>query len=245
MLRTDDLFINNYKIIQDTDSFCFGTDAVLLAHFAKVKRKDFVCDIGSGNGIIPLLLCGLYNPCHIDGFEIQENSFNLFAKNINLNSLDEKISPINIDINLLSDEYNEKYDVVVTNPPYKKALTGIENPTDAKKIARHEIFLTLENLIKKSSEILKQNGRFYMINRPERLCETLNFMEKYNVIPKNLCFVHSKISKRPKMFLIEGRKSVNDGLVIMPPIYLFDENNNESEISKRIYSFMREGKNNG
>ena len=135
--------------------------------------------------------------------------------------------------------------MVVTNPPYKKSLTGIENPDDSKKIARHEIYLTLENLIKKSSEILKQNGRFYMINRPERLCETFEFMNKYNVIPKNLCFVHSKISKRPKMFLIEGKKSVNDGLVVLPPIYLFDENNNESEISKEIYSFMREGKNNG
>lgn len=242
MIRTDDLFVKNLKIMQDTDSFCFGTDSVLLAHFAKIKSKDTIVDLGSGNGIIPLLIYGLYNPVHIDGIEIQKDSFNLFFKNVKLNHLEEKISPINSDINFLQKDYFDKYDVAVSNPPYKEALTGIENEKDTKKIARHEIFITLEQLIEKTSLLLKQNGRFYMINRPDRLYDTLKYMEKYKIIPKNLCFVHSKISKPPIMFLVEGKKSVNKGLNINPPIYLFNEDNSESEISKEIYSFMREGK---
>lgn len=242
MIRTDDLFVKNLKIMQDTDSFCFGTDSVLLAHFAKIKSKDTIVDLGSGNGIIPLLIYGLYNPVHIDGIEIQKASYELFVKNISLNHLEEKISAINADINFLQKDYYEKYDAAISNPPYKETFTGIENEKDSKKIARHEIFITLKQLIEKTSLLLKQNGRFYMINRPERLSDALKYMEEYKIMPKNLCFVHSKISKPPVMFLIEGKKSVNKGLSIKPPIYLFNEDNTESAISKEIYSFMRGSK---
>lgn len=242
MLRTDDLFIKNLKIIQNTDLFCYGTDAVLLSHFAKVKSKDSVIDLGSGNGIIPLLLYGLYNPLKIDGVEIQKVSYDLFKENIILNHLEDKITAINSDINFLQKDYYDKYDVAISNPPYKEALTGIENETDAKKIARHEIYINLKQLIEKVALLLKQNGRFYMIQRPERLTDTLKFMEECKVMPKNLCFVHSKISKPPVMFLIEGRKAVNKGLRINPPIYLSNEDGTESDISKEIYSFMKERK---
>ena len=149
------------KIIQNPNWFCFGIDAVLLADFAEVKQGDEVMDLGTGTGIIPLLLAAKTGAAHIDGLEIQEEVCTMAQRSVQMNSLEDKINITNAD--LVGFKTSKQYNVVVCNPPYKTADTGLVNPDDKLKISRHEVCCNLHEIVKTAARILKPFGRFFNI----------------------------------------------------------------------------------
>ena len=192
------------KIIQNPDWFCFGIDAVLLSGFAEVKKNDSVMDIGTGTGIIPLLLAAKTEASHIDALEIQTEVAKMAQRSVSMNGLEDKINIINQ--SLVGYKTDCQYNVVTCNPPYKTADTGLVNPEDKLKISRHEVCCTLSDVVKTASRILKPMGRFYMIHRPERLVDIMFEMRMAKLEPKGIRYVHSDTEKPPVMVLVEGRK---------------------------------------
>lgn len=221
--RIDDLQRNHLKIIQNTKKFCFGIDAVLLSGFATVKEGEIVLDLGTGTGIIPILLEGKTKGKHFYGLEIQEESASMARRSIILNHQEDKISIITGDIKEASKIYGAaSFDVITTNPPYMIGNHGLTNPNKEKAIARHEIHCTLEDVIKESSKVLKENGRFYMIHRPFRLAEIIVEMRRFRLEPKQIRLVHPYRDKEPNMVLIEGIKGAKPRVNIGAPLIVYE-----------------------
>lgn len=233
--KIEDLDIKGLKIIQNKEWFCFGIDAVLVADFANVKHKDKVVDFGTGTGIIPLLIEGRYSPKEIIGVEIQEEVAEMAQRSMELNNLSDKIKIINEDIKNYKNIGCGIYDVAVCNPPYKKNDTGLKNPTDKKAISRHEILITLEDIMLSASKVLKSGGKLYMIHRPERLSHILIDLDKYGFAPRRLRFVHPKLGKKPTMLLIEAIRSGGDFLSIDHPLYVYNEDGSYTDEINEIY----------
>ena len=208
MERIDDLEFKNLKIIQDTNGFCFGIDSVLLSDYAKnIKKGSKVIDLGTGTGIISILLCGKTELSKIVGVEIQKEVYQMAQKSIKLNHLENKFEIINQNITNLKDIYSRaSFDVVVTNPPYKKENTGLKNEEEKKIISRHEVKATLEDFMQISSYLLKDKGEFYMVHRPERLVDIMSIMRQNKIEPKNIRFVCPNTQKAPNLILIKGIK---------------------------------------
>ena len=236
--RIDDLEFKNLKIIQNKDGFCFGIDSVLLSDFAKsIKKGTNVLDLGTGTGIISILLCGKTKLSNITGVEIQEEVAEMANRSSKLNNLENKFKVINENILNLKKIYdNQSFDVIVTNPPYKKKDTGIKNENEKKIISRHEITATLEDFIKVSSELLKDKGEFYMVHRPERLVDIFTLMRKFKIEPKVLKMVYSNINKEPKLILIKGIKNAKPFLKIEKNLYIYDDNGNYTDDILEIYN---------
>ena len=236
--RIDDLGIKNLKIIQNTEGFCFGIDSVLLSDFAKnIKKDSLVLDLGTGTGIIPILLCGKTNLKKVIGVEIQEEVYNMAKKSIKLNNLENKFDIINENILNLEKIYKENtFDVITTNPPYKKIDTGILNENKKKIVSRHEITASLEDFLKVSKRLLKDKGEFYMVHRPERLVDIIYNMRKYKIEPKTIRFVFSNKNKEPKLVLIKGIKNARPFLKIEKNLYIYDENGKYSKEIEKIYN---------
>lgn len=234
--RIDDLDLKGLKIIQNPKWFCFGVDAVLLASFAFIKRKDRVVDLGTGTGIIPLLVYGKHTPKEILGVEIQEEVAEMAERSIEMNELSHIIKIHTGDIKNAPKELGGNgFDVALSNPPYKKANTGIINPADTKAISRHEMLITLEELVCSASKLLKDGGRFCMIHRPERLKDIFLSLDKYKFSPKRMKFVHSKVHDKPAMVLIEAVKGGGDFLKIEEPIYVYNEDGTYTDEILRMY----------
>lgn len=222
--RIDDLQTKGYKIIQNPERFCFGIDAVLLSTFSKVKHKDKVMDLCSGNGIIPILVAAKYNPHTIHSVEIQEENVEMAQRSIALNGLKEKIKVYCADLNSMPIEVvNGSYQVVTVNPPYMIAEHGLKNEVDAKSVARHEVMCTLENVIEQSSKLLNDKGRFYMVHKPFRLAEIFAVMMKYNIEPKRIKMVQSYVDKEPSMVLIEGIRGGKPRITVEPPLIIYNQ----------------------
>ena len=236
--RIDDLGINNLKIIQNEKGFCFGIDSVLLSDFAKkIKINSKVLDLGTGTGILPILLSAKTKLKKAVGIEKQKEVFEMAKKSIKLNNLENKIEIINEDILNLEKIYEKNtFDVIITNPPYKKKNTGIKNEDKKKIISRHETTATLEDFIKISKDFLKDKGEFYMVNRSERLVDILSLMRKYKIEPKILRFVFSNKYKEPKLILIKGIKNAKPFLKIEKNLYIYDENGKYSDEIIDIYN---------
>lgn len=241
--RIDDLGCNNLKIIQNKNWFCFGIDSVLLVNFAKnMKENSMVLDLGTGTGIMPILLSGKVNMKKAIGIEIQENVAEMAKRSVELNNLQDKIEIIcNNILNLNNTFFNEKglenkFDVIITNPPYKKKGEGVINEREEKLISRHEITADLEDFIKVSSNLLKDKGEFYMVHRPERLVDIFDLMRKYKIEPKLMRMVYSNYNKPPKLVLIKGIRNAKPFLKIENNLYIYDEKNNYSEEIKKIYN---------
>lgn len=241
--RIDDLGCNNLKIIQNKNWFCFGIDSVLLVNFAKnMKENSIVLDLGTGTGIMPILLSGKINMKKAIGIEIQENVAEMAKRSVELNNLQDKIEIICSNIlNLNNTFFNEKglenkFDVIITNPPYKKKGEGVINEREEKLISRHEITADLEDFIKVSSNLLKDKGEFYMVHRPERLVDIFDLMRKYKIEPKLMRMVYSNYNKPPKLVLIKGIRNAKPFLKIENNLYIYDEKNNYSEEIKKIYN---------
>ncbi len=222
--RVDDLQRNNLKIIQDPGRFCFGMDAVLLSGFAKAKRGEKVLDLGTGTGIIPILMSAKTEASHLSALEIQEESADMARRSVEMNALEEKIDIVTGDIKEASRIFGKaSFDVVTSNPPYMITGHGEDNPADAKAIARHEVLCTLEDVVREAALVLKPNGRFYMVHRPFRLAEIIRTMEKYKLEPKEMRLVHPFIDKDPNMVLISATKGGNSGIKIAPPLIVYKE----------------------
>lgn len=205
MRRIDDLGINELKLIQDTDMFCFGIDAVMLANFVYCKVGARIVDLCTGNGIIPVLLSAKVPAQEIIGVEIQEKVAKLADENVKLNNLQEKLKIINDDLkNMPSVLGKSKFDVVTCNPPYRNAGCGIVNEANTKAIARHEILCKLDDIIYASAMLLKPLGKFFMIHRPDRLCDILCAMRNHKIEPKVVQFVQPSKDTKPTHVLIEG-----------------------------------------
>ena len=236
--RIDDLEFNNLKIIQKKDGFCFGMDSVLLAKFAKVEKKDSVVfDLGTGTGIISILIAGKQkNVKKVYGIEIQEQMAEMARRSLIMNDLQEKVEILNEDLkNLAKTENIKRADVVVTNPPYKKMNSGLINENEQKLISRHEYKCNLEDILNVSSKLLKDNGLFYMVHRPERLVDICVLMREYKIEPKEIRFVSSKEGEDAKLILIKGTKCGKPFLKVKNPLVIYDENGDYTNEIYDIY----------
>ena len=238
MERIDDLEFKNLKIIQDTNGFCFGIDSVLLSDYAKnIKKGSKVIDLGTGTGIISILLCGKTELSKIVGVEIQKEVYQMAQKSIKLNHLENRFEIINQNITDLKKIYNRaSFDVVVTNPPYKKENTGLKNEEEKKIISRHEVKATLEDFMQISSYLLKDKGEFYMVHRPERLVDIMSIMRQNKIEPKNIRFVCPNTQKAPNLVLIKGIKLGNPFLKVEKNLYVYNENGKYTEEILQIYN---------
>lgn len=222
--RLDDLQLNGLQIIQDPKRFCFGMDAVLLSDFAKVRTGEKVLDLGTGTGILPMLLAGKTKGQHFTGLEIQPESAEMARRSVAYNHLEEKIEIVTGDIKEAGRLFQPAFfDVITVNPPYMADQCGIQNPQDAKAIARHEILCNLEDIFRESKKLLPEGkGRFYMVHRPVRLAEILLKMSQSHIEPKRIQLVHPYVDKEPVMVLIEGRSGARPGVRIEPPLILHE-----------------------
>ena len=235
--RIDDLQYKGLKLIQNKEGFCFGVDSVLLADFAKTIKKNItVVDIGTGTGIIGLLLCKKTELKKIYGVEIQTEVAEMAKRSVELNDLQDKFEIINSDINNIFDflETNS-IDCIVTNPPYKKVDTGVKNEDEKQMISRHEVKCTLEDIIEKGAKLLKDRGEFYMVHRAERLVDIMCTLRKYRLEPKNIRFVHSKKDEKPNLILVKAIKFANEFLKIDKPLVIYDNEGNYTEEILKIY----------
>jgi tRNA1(Val) A37 N6-methylase TrmN6 len=232
----DDLQLNGLNLIQKKDGFKFGIDAVLLSDFACIKNKHRVMDLCTGTGIIPFLIYGKYNPQSVYGLEIQEDMVEMAKRSVKLNSLEKKIFFLNEDLkNIEYLKQLEKFDVVTVNPPYKLNNSGIINPNDKLAIARHEILCNLEEVISAARVLLKDNGRLFMIHRPERLADIFTLMRKYKIEPKRVKMIHPKMGKAPNIVLVEGQRDGGAYLKWEAPLYVYDDNGKYTKEIDSIY----------
>lgn len=231
--RLDDLYRKGYKIIQNPERFCFGIDAILLSDYAKVRKGERAVDLGTGTGIIPILLEAKTQGDHFSGLEIQEESAEMAQRSVKLNGLDDRVSIVTGDIKEASKIFGENsIDVVTTNPPYMIGQHGIQNPDDAKAIARHEVLCDLDDILRESARMLKTKGRFYMVHRPFRLAEIFSKMVAYHIEPKRMRLVYPYVDKEPNMVLIEGMLGGKSRLTVEKPLIVYDKPN---VYSKEIY----------
>jgi tRNA1Val (adenine37-N6)-methyltransferase len=236
--RIDDLEYKGLKIIQNKDGFCFGVDSVLLSDYAKnIKKNSKVIDIGTGTGIIGLLLCKKTNLKKIYGIEIQEEVADMATRSVKLNKLEDKFEIINTNIKNVFETLNKyEYDVVVTNPPYKKENTGVTSIEKKQLISRHEIECTLEDIISISYRLLKDKGEFYMVHRAERLVDIMYYLRKYRLEPKNIRLVQPKENKEPNLILIKAKKNGGQGLKFDRPLIVYNEDGTYTEEILKIYN---------
>lgn len=236
--RIDDLEFEDLKIIQNTKGFCFGIDSVLLSDFAKnIKKNSTIVDLGTGTGIISILLSKKTEAKKIYGIELQEEVCDMASRSVLLNNLQDKIEIINKNIKNISDTLGINVcDVVVTNPPYKKYGTGLLNEDDSKIISRHEKECTLEDVIKQSFKILKDKGLFYMVHRPDRLVDIIYLMRKYKIEPKEIRIVYSNIKSKAVLVLIKGIKNAGEELKVLSPLYIYNEDGTYTDEVLRIYN---------
>lgn len=222
--RLDELHRNGYWIIQDPGRFCFGMDAVLLSGFAKVKPGERALDLGTGTGIIPILLEAKTKGEHFTGLEIQPESADMAARSVAYNHLEEKITIVTGDIREASARFGAgSFEVITTNPPYMIGQHGIQNDANAKTIARHEVLCDLDDILRESAKMLKQGGRFYMVHRPFRLAEIFSKMVAYHIEPKRMRLVYPFVDKEPNMVLIEGLRGGKSRLTVEKPLIVYKE----------------------
>lgn len=234
--RIDDLHRNGYVIIQDKKRFCFGIDAVLLSHFAKAKKGDVVFDIGTGTGIIPILMTAKTEAKKFFAIDIQQESVDMAKRSVALNKLDEKIEIFHLDVKNVFDVFSKNsIDVVTSNPPYMNMGGGIVNEYDSKAIARHEIFCNLDDIVKSASLLLKPNGKFYMVHRPNRLCDIICTLRKYSLEPKTIRLVAPYENKEPNMVLIESVKNSKPMLKFLPTLVVYNNQQKYTDEINKIY----------
>lgn len=239
--RLDELGINNLKIIQNKEYFCFGTDSVLLANFVKSENSNnVILDLCSGSGVIPIILSAKKKYKKIFGVELQKEMYELFEKNITFNELNERIVSLNSDIKdiksikefILKNTSSEKIDIIVCNPPYKTLGTGFETKHDVKTIAKCEVMCNLEDIMNTSSKLLGKKGRLYLVHKPERLSDLIVLGRKYNLEAKEIRFVYPKVNKRASIVLISYIKDGGNETKILEPLI---EYNDDMSYTKEFY----------
>jgi tRNA1Val (adenine37-N6)-methyltransferase len=231
--RLDDLQRNGYRIIQDPEKFCFGMDAVLLSGFADAPEGGRVLDLGTGTGIIPILMAAKTSARELIGLEIQETSAEMANRSVILNDLETRVKIVQGDIKEADQIFEAaSFDVVTSNPPYMKGSHGLQNPDAPKAIARHEIMCDLEDVIRTAARLLKSGGKFYMVHRPFRLTEIMVLMHQYKVEPKRMRLVYPFVDKEPSMVLIEGARGGKSRITVESPLIIYEE---QGKYTREIY----------
>ena len=234
--RLDDLHRNGYFIIQDPKRFCFGVDAVLLSGFARVKKGEKVVDLGTGTGVVPILLSAKNSGLHYIGLEIQQESVEMAQRSVRLNHLDDKITIVEGDIRNAAQQLGaSQFNVVTSNPPYMNQGGGLTNDYGPKAIARHEILCALDDVVRNAAKLLKSGGRFYLIHRPHRLADIISALRQYHLEPKRMRFVHSHVDKAPSMVLMESIRGGKPLLTVDPPLIIYDEKGGYTPEIHQIY----------
>ena len=235
--RIDDLEWKGLKIVQNVNGFCFGMDAVLLSDFAKgIKKDSFVADFGTGTGIISILLSQKINPKKIVGVEIQEDVAKMAEKSVKLNDLEDVIEIKNLDLKEIDKSFDRgSFDAIVSNPPYKKMRTGLVNDNEKKFISRHEVKCSLEDVVRKGFEMLKDKGEFYMVHRPERLVQIIDVFRKNKIEPKVIRFVYPKVDKKPNLILIKGVKNGRESVIVEEPLIVYKDEGVYTDEILKIY----------
>ena len=236
--RIDDLQRNGFGIIQNPEKFCFGMDAVLLSGFVKTGDGANVLDLGTGNGIIPILLAAKTGAGHLTGIEIQTESADMARRSVLLNGLSDRIDIVEGDIREAGNLFDAaSFDIVTGNPPYMTGGHGLTNPDDAKAIARHEILCTLEDVIRAAAYCLKPGGALYLVHRPFRLADIFDSMRRYHIEPKRMKMVYPSVEKAPTMVLIEGRRGGRARLSVERPLIIYGEDGKYSQEIYDIYGY--------
>lgn len=264
--RIDDLQRNGCRIIQNKNGFCFGMDAVLLSGFASLGKRESAVDLGTGTGIIPLLLHAKYGGAHIYGIEVQEAVAEMAAASVRLNDYTQSVSILcgNLREVLLqsgeivlpraeaaADRFEDVYrmdsgtavlragafDVVTSNPPYMKSAHGLKNPDEGKAISRHELLCTLEEVCAAAAKLLRSGGKFYMVHRPQRLIEIIAALRAVRLEPKRMKFVHPFLGREANLVLIEAVKDAGSECRVEPPLIVYREQGKYTDEIYDIYGY--------
>lgn len=234
--RLDDLQRAGLRLIQDPRLYSFSTDAVLLAAYARAKHRDVVVDLGTGTGVIPLLMWARWRPSHIYAVEIQPQLANMARRSIILNGLESVIDVIEGDVREVASLFDHnKVDMVVCNPPYHQPNSGRAQQSAVNATARVEHLLSISELASVSSRMLKSAGRLAMVYRPERLTDLLTALSERRVEPKRVQFVHPSASKPARMVLLEAVKDGGRQLTVLPPLFIQDRDGQYTDEIKRLY----------
>ena len=231
--RIDDLQCRGYKIIQNPNGYCFTGDSVLLSNLANVKKGDKVVDLCTGSGVVALLMDAKYSPQMVIGVEIQERLADMAKRSVELNGL-STVNIINRPLQNIHKEIGSGYDVVTVNPPYETAPDKDEYTED--DICKREVKVTLEEIIKESSVLLRYGGLFYMINRIRRMVDVIYLMRVNGIEPKKIYMVQPKESKDVDTFVVEGRRGGKPSLSVPAPLIVYDENGNYTEKVRSLYN---------
>ena len=222
--RIDDLQRNGYRIIQKKKGFCFGMDAVLLSGFAAVKEGERAIDLGTGTGIIPILLEAKTEGKDFTGLEIQQEMADMARRSVGLNSLEDRVRIVQGDIREASRLFGKaSFDVVTSNPPYMNDSHGLKNPDLPKAIARHEVLCSLEDVVREGARVLRPGGRFYMVHRPHRLIEIITAFTRHKLEPKRMKLVHPFVDREANMVLIEAVKGGRSMIKVEKPLIVYRE----------------------
>lgn len=236
--RIDDLQRNGYCIIQKKNGFCFGMDAVLLSGFAQVYQNESAIDLGTGTGIIPILLKIKTEGKHFTGLEIQEKFAEMAARSVRLNGMEDRVEIVKGDIREASRLFGKaSFDVVTSNPPYMDDSHGLKNPDTQKAIARHEVLCTLEDVCREAALLLKPGGRFYMVHRPRRLVEIISVLRRHKLEPKRMKLVHPFVNKEANMVLIEAVRGGRSMMRVEAPVIVYQAPGVYSEEIYTIYGY--------
>lgn len=236
--RIDDLQRNGYRIIQKKKGFCFGMDAVLLSGFARVREGELAADLGTGTGIIPILLSAKTEGKHFTGLEIQEEMAKMASRSVALNGIGDRVEIVQGDIREASQLFGKaSFDVVTSNPPYMNDAHGLKNPDLPKAIARHEVLCTLDDVVREASLLLKPGGRFYMVHRPHRLVEIIEALKSYKLEPKRMKLVHPFVDKDANMVLIESFRGGRSMMKVEAPVIVYQEPGVYTDEIYEIYGY--------
>ena len=222
--RVDELQRNGYRIIQNPEKFCFGMDAVLLTGFARARQEDRLLDLGTGTGIIPLLMEAKYHCAHLTGLEIQPESADMAARSVELNGLTDKIDIVTGDIKEADNIFQSaSFDCITCNPPYMIGRHGIVNPDAPKAVARHELLCTFEDVAAQTGKLLKPGGHFFLVHRPFRLAEIMTTLVRFQLEPKRMQLVYPYVDKEPNMVLIEAVRGGRSRMNVEKPLIVYRE----------------------